>query len=868
MNINFKKYVPDIICIIFFAVISLVYFYPADLDGRRLEQHDNGAGAGLGVEIVDYANRHDGATTRWTNSVFGGMPTYQIAPSYDSSRLLSSVGKVYHLFLPDYVYYIFISMLGFYILLRAFDFKQWMAALGAIIWAFSSYFFIIIAAGHIWKVLTLAFIPPTIAGMVLCYKGKYLKGGIVTAIFAALQILSNHVQMTYYFLFPILFMFIGYLISAIREKQMMRFAKATGTLIVAAALAVCMNLSNLYHTYEYSKDSMRGKSELVKEGKEHDQTDSGLEKSYITQWSYGIGETWTLLIPNFKGGASVPLNQSKTAMDKATPMYEPIYGAFTQYWGEQPGTSGPVYVGAFVLTLFVLSLFIISNRNPLKWALLAATVLSILLAWGKNFMPFTDFFIDNIPMYNKFRTVSSILVIAEFTIPLLAMLALKEFVERVQNDEKRKEAMKYLRLSAIITGGIALIFAVAPSVFTGSCISSNDTRMMEQYVQAGYIPQNEMGNILASMSDMRLAMLQSDAWRSFIIIAIGTLILAFFYSRSKTLKPAYAVCTIIALCLIDMWSVNKRYLNDNMFVYPSGPVAVQKTEADEYILEKDKDKLDYRVLNYTVSTFNDNTTSFYHKSIGGYHAAKLRRYQELIEEHIGKEMQNVYTAMSMAGMDTVKMMSDPTIKYPIFRFEEVNCDSLFPVINMLNTRWFIMGGGKDGNTKLAVFNPCANGNAWFVNNVNYVNNANEEIDALHNINPKHTAVVDKTFSSALNNVKDCPSDSNSTVKLTSYDADALKYEVNSKNGGVVVFSEIYYPGWKATIDGKDAEIGRANYVLRAMYVPAGKHTLEMTFYPTSVSTTETIAYIAMALLLIGVVAGFIKSARKKKETAE
>ena len=461
-----KRLLPDVVAVALFAIISFVYFYPANVEGLVLGQHDHAAGIGAGQEAKEYMER-TGERTRWTNSLFGGMPTYQMSPSYESTNVLSWVERAYRLFIPGYTYYVFIMLLGFYLLLRAFDFRAWMATLGAVLWAFSSYFFIIIAAGHIWKVLTLAYIPATIAGMVLIYRGKWLWGALLTALFVGLQIRSNHVQMTYYFLYPMLFMAIAYGVEAWRSGKLARYWKSSAILLVAGLVGVCTNLSNLYHTYEYSKETMRGKSELVK-ADTGNQTSSGLERDYITAWSYGIGETWTLLVPNTKGGASVPMGRNEKAMQKANPMYRSIFNQMGQYWGEQPGTSGPVYVGAFVVVLFILGLFIV--RGPMKWALLAATVLSILLSWGKNFMGFTDFFLDYVPMYAKFRAVASILVIAEFTIPLLAMLALKEVVQRVkegQQDEPlyckgKLSLMKSLYVSMGLVGGITLLFALMP----------------------------------------------------------------------------------------------------------------------------------------------------------------------------------------------------------------------------------------------------------------------------------------------------------------------------------------------------------------------------------------------------------------------
>lgn len=821
----FKRILPDIIAIVVFAVISFAYFCPAVTEGRILSQHDSVAGIGAGQEGKEYLER-TGERTRWTNSIFGGMPTYQMAPSYDSTDWLKGIENLYHLYLPTYVWYVFVMLLGFYILLRAFNFKVWMAGLGAIVWAFSSYFFIIIAAGHIWKFITLAYIPPTIAGMVLCYRGKYLWGGLVTALFVALQISSNHVQMSYYFLFVMLFMAIAYGVQAYQQKTLATFWKSTGVLVAAGILGICINLSNLYHTYEYSKESMRGKSELVKENSAN-QTGSGLERDYITQWSYGIGETFSLMVPNVKGGASVPLAANEKAMEKANPMYGSIYSQLGQYWGEQPGTSGPVYVGAFVMFLFILGLFIV--KTPMKWALLAATVLSILLSWGKNFMGFTDFFIDYVPMYNKFRAVSSILVIAEFTIPLLAMLALKEVVSTPKLlQERRKDFL----ISFALTGGLALLFALVPRVFFSSYVSTMEMNALQS------IPAEQLVPLLANLEEVRMSLFTSDAWRSFFIILIGAG-LVWAYGMGK-LKQITLIGALAVLCLVDMWDVNKRYLYDEQFVEKQQQTqSFQQTETDKLILQDEA--LDYRVLNLASNTFNENNTAYWHKSVGGYHAAKLRRYQEMIEEHISGEMQGLYQAVADAGGEM-----------------ELLNPADFPVLNMLNTRYFIFP--LQGGQTVPLLNPFARGNAWFVNDVKYVNSANEEIEAIHELDPAHQAVVDKKFQEAIQPIA---SDSTATIQLVAYEPNYLKYEVNSEKGGTVVFSEIYYPGWQSTIDGQPVPHGRANYILRAMNVPAGKHTVEFTFDPASLHTTETIAFVALGLLvLLAVVAGYF--AWKKK----
>ena len=811
---SLKQWLPDIVAVVLFAVISFAYFFPADFEGRILYRHDSSASRGAGQEASEYYQR-TGERSRWTNALFGGMPTYQIAPSYKSTEMLQQAEKAYHLWLPENVWYVFAYLLGFYILLRAFDFRWYLAMLGGIIWAFSSYFFIIIAAGHIWKVIALAYLPPMIAGIVLAYREKYLWGLIVTALFGALEISANHVQMTYYYLFIVLGMVIAFVVDGLLKKQYNHLLKATGACIVAGAIAVAMNLSNLYHTWSYGQESMRGKSELVKQNSAN-QTSSGLERDYITQWSYGIDETWTLLVPNTKGGASVPMARNKTAMKKAAPEYEGIYQQIGQYWGEQPMTMGPVYVGAFVMMLFILGLFIV--KGPMKWALLVVTILSILLSWGRNFMPFTDFFIDYIPMYAKFRTVSSILVIAEFTIPLLAMLALKKIVDEPQ---LLKQQAPWLYTSFALTAGMALLFALAPKMFFSDFISSSESQALSQ------IPAEQLKPLVKNLTDMRIAVFTADCWRSFWIIVIGTAMLL-LYQYNKVRKELM-VGVLTVLCLVDMWQVNKRYLNDEMFVSKTMREApIEKSDAIDHILQ-DK-SLDYRVLNLATSTFNENETSFYLKSIGGYHAAKLRRYQELVDAYIDGEIRGVYSAVANAAGDMT----------------QVNGDSIYPVLNMLNTKYFILP--LQGGQTVPLENPYTYGNAWFVDKVNYVDNANDELAMTGRLPLRHEAVADKKFREQLGD--GIVQDTLSLVTIKAYEPNQLTYEVNSDKGGVVVFSEIYYPGWTATVDGEETELGRVDYVLRALKVKPGKHEVVLSFFPKSIDRTETAAYSAYVVLLL------------------
>lgn len=813
--------------IVLFAVIAFAYFMPADIDGRILYRHDSSAGRGATMELSRY-HEETGEVTRWTNSVFGGMPTYQMAPSYSSDNLLQKAIAAYHLWLPDNVWYVFAYLLGFYILMRAFDFRRSLAVLGSIIWAFSSYFFIIIAAGHLWKVMALAYLPPMIAGVVLAYRGKYWAGLVVTAIFAAFEVKANHVQMTYYYLFVILLMAIAFMIDAIRKKQWAHLGKATAVSMAGAAIGICLNLSNLYHTWQYSQESMRGKSELVKKNSAN-QTNSGLDRDYITQWSYGTGETWTLLVPNAKGGASVPLSQNETAMSKANPEFLTIYQQLGQYWGEQPGTSGPVYVGAFVVALFVFSLFVV--KGPLKWALLIATILSILLSWGKNFMPFTDFFIDHVPMYAKFRTVASILVIAEFTIPLLAMLGLKRIVEEPNLLKTRK-----FYISMGVTAGICLLFALLPTLFFPDFVSQAEREALSQ------LPQEYIAPILSNLTEMRKAVFTADCWRSFWIIAVGVAVLLLY--RAKKLSVPYMVGALAVLCLADMWQVNKRYLHDDMFVEKSvRDTPQEKTTTDELILQ-DK-ALDYRVLNLASNTFNENETSYYHKSIGGYHAAKLRRYQEMIDAYIAPEMQGAMKAIAEANGD----------------MSQVKGDSIYPVLNMLNTRYFIMP--LQGGQTVPLRNTYCYGNAWLVDKVAYVDNANQEIERVGKLDLRHEAVADKKFQSVLG--ESVAQVNTSLVTLREYQPNRLTYDVHSDKGGVVVFSEIYYPGWTATIDGEPAELGRVNYILRALNVKPGSHEVVLDFHPTSVKVTETVAYVSYVALLLIILAGIGMAWRKRKQ---
>ena len=873
MNLNaiLKKVAPDIICVVFFLVLSTVYFLTPMSEGLVLGGHDSVAGVGLAQEQIEYRATHDGETTRWSNAIFSGMPTYQMAPTYGPTDTLGKMEGVYALGTGQWfpaISYLFLYLLGFYILLRAFNFKTYLAALGAVIWAFSSYFLIIIAAGHIWKVMTLAFIPPTIGGLVLCYRRKYLWGGAVMALFTAFQLQANHLQMTYYFLFVMALLVVCYGVSALIRKNFGSWLKSTGVVIVAGLLGIAINLPNLYHTYTYAQESMRGKAELTplpSEKKSAGNATDGLDRDYITNWSYGVDETLTLLIPDYKGGGSTSIldregveqlkgydefyekaGQTQQAFQQqGIQAYPP---GIQQYWGDQPFTVGPVYIGALVCFLFILGIFYV--KGPVKWALVLATLVSFIFAWGKNIPEVTNFIIDHLPMYSKFRTVSSALVIAEFTMPLLAVMCVAEIIKKPELFQLTKwkgtngEAAPLrkrigLPVATVLTLGVCLLLWLAPSAF-GDCISAADAETFKA-MQSGGFPADFVLAYKSALSSMHEAILSADALRSAFIIVLGILLL---WAMAEQKLMDWLVCTLLAvLCLVDLWQIDKRYLNDESFTDPTTQLETFiKTPADEQIL---KDKSYYRVVNLGGgSPFNEttNATSYYHHSIGGYHAAKLHRYQDLIDRRLNAELQQAAGAMNAAEGD----------------MSRVPMDSIAPTLNMLNTKYFIFGSGQHA---IPVLNPRANGNAWFIGNLKFVKNADEEMAAMGKLDTKHEAVADARFQPQL----DGSALDSGRVSLTSYEPNLLKYDVETGKGGVLVFSEIYYPGWTVSIDGKPAELGRVNYVLRALKVPAGKHKVEMEFRPATVSTTSTLGYVALLIVVLLFAAALVMACKRQKE---
>ena len=796
-----------VIAVITFAAISWIYFYPNDVNGDVLQQNDVMQGAANGQETKAMLEQ-TGEKSWWTDALFGGMPTFQISPSYQGTNFLKPAEALYCLYFPTPVSWIFVLMLGFFLLMLAFKVKWYYAVLGAIGYAFSSYFFILMGAGHIWKLMTLAYIPPTLAGIVWCYRGKYLGGAAVAAFFAALQLMSNHVQMTYYSAFIIVALVIAYLVKAIIDKKVGRWCIATASLAVAALLALAANSPNLYLTYKYSQETIRGgHSELTPKGEDAvnaKPTDGGLDKDYITQWSYGKGETFTLLIPNVKGGATIKPEHGDNTMlalsatKKAEKMANTgemsqqdvqILSQFPQYFGDQPMTNGPVYVGALICALFLLGCFIV--KGPTKWALLIVTIISILLSWGHNMMWLTDWMIDHFPMYNKFRTVASILVIAEVAMPILAVLGLRELFTEPDGWRKHKVA---LMASFGLCAAICLLTALFPSIFGHFSAQEH-----EQLVASGQIQQYP--SVDAAIAAVRGAMVSGDAWRSLLVIVLGFIVI-FFYLKGK-LKEMVATLLVAGIVLVDMYAVNKRYIDSDSFTsrYDLPEQEFLQRPADAQILQ-DKD-INYRVMD--VQNFGQAMPSYFHKTIGGYHAAKLSRYNDLINNQIAKNNMQV--------------------------------------MNMLNARYFII------DDQTVQRNPNALGNAWFVDSLTYVNNADEEMAFLDNFNPARSAVADAKFKQQLGEAKAVqPGD---TIYETTYAPNHLTYKSNSANGGLAVFSEIYFPwGWKVSVDGKPVEMGRVNYVLRALQLPAGDHEIDFKYEPDEVNKTQTWATIAVVIIYL------------------
>lgn len=817
---SWKKSLPHLIAIALFLILPIIYFSPI-LENKQLNQHDSMTYIGMSKEVVDYNKKGDDLAL-WTNSMFGGMPSYLIG--LPTKTAITSIYTVSNLFNLRPVNFVFLYLIGFYLTLILFGVSPWLAIVGAFAFGFGSYNFIIIAAGHASKAIAIGYMAPIIAGFFYALKKDKWIGSAVFSLFLALQIYSGHPQITYYTGLIVLIMGIVELYTAFKNKQIPDLMKRGLILAAFALIAVAANTSRLWTTVEYGKYSMRGKSDLT-----NDITNktTGLDRDYATHWSYGIGETMTLLIPNFSGGSSsVGFSEDsetgKILKSNNVPNANTLVKQLPGYWGDQPGTSGPVYFGAIVCFLFILGLFLV--QGPIRVWIVVATLLSIALAWGHNFMPLTNLFLDYFPGYNKFRTVTMILVIAGFTFPLYAMLTLQKIAD---GGISTKSLLKPLAWSVGLTAGISLIFALLPGI-SGSFVSAADGQFPEW--------------LHKSLISDRQSLLQTDALRSaiFILLAAGLI----WAMAAKKLKVNTAILILGVLILVDMWGVDKRYLNDGNFVSDrEAKNPIKATTADLDIL-KDK-SIDYRVLNMGVSTFNDVSTSYFHKSIGGYHGAKMRRYQELIDFQISNEM-------ALLGERFGKIKTESGV------------DSLFlglNALNMLNTKYVIY------NPEAApILNKRALGSVWLVDKYKIVDNADQEIAAVKMIDPAKEVVVDKKFQDQLTGVT-LSNDSSAKISLTAYSPNIMTYHYQGNGNQLAVFSAIYYPkGWNAYIDGKVVPHFQANYLLRSMVLPKGNYDITFKFEPKSFLIGQKISYWSSLILLLLIASIFVKKyfIREKK----
>lgn len=822
-QIDFKKLIPYVTAIVIFLLVTFIYFNPI-FKGKVIYQSDIASYKGMSKEIADY-RAQTGEEALWTNSMFGGMPAYQISVRY-TENLLEWVHKVLQFGIPRPAGTVMLYLLGFFLLLLVLGVNPWVSIIGAIAFGFSSYFIIIFDPGHNTKAIAIAYMAPVLTGIILAFRGKLFWGALLTAIFLGLEIKANHLQITYYLLLIVIIYGIYELIHAVKQKELISFSKKIGVLLIAVVFAVLANITSLWTTYEYSKETIRGKSELTIN--QANQT-SGLDKDYATQWSYGIAETFSLMIPNIKGGSSGSLANESKALDEVDRGLRNTVSQQSKYWGDQPGISGPVYVGAIIVFFFILGMFILKGR--FKWVLFTATLLSISLAWGKNFMPLTDFFLDYFPLYNKFRAVSMTLVIAEFCIPIIAILAINELIKK---PELLKEKMNYFWVATGLTGGLSILFYLLPTTFF-SFFSQLELNALDQYKNEANFNQIQL--IFGGMETARLSIFKADVMRSIIFIGLGIIVTWLFINRK--LKANYFILLIGLFIAIDLISVCYRYVNNDDYVRKSRmEKPVQMSAADQQI-HQDK-SLDYRVLNLSGDSFQEAFTSYYHKSTGGYHGAKLRRYQELITHHMRIELEQLIGVLSKASTQEAVNGALQNLKS----------------INMLNTKYLILDPSR-----APLLNPYASGNVWFVKDVVWVEDANEEIKVLSQYDLKTSAIIDKRFKNQFS-FSTLESDSLASIQLTSYEPNYLTYQSSSSTSQLAVFSEIYYQkGWNAYIDGEKVPHARANYVLRALEIPSGSHVIEFKFEPSSYFIGKKISLFSsllMILLLLGAVGFEVK----------
>ena len=807
-----KPYLPHLLAIVAFLAVTMIYFSPL-FAGKQLKQSDISNWEGMSKAIDDFrAKYHE--EPLWTNAMFGGMPAYQISVIYPAN-LIQYINKVIWLGLPSPANLLWNLMIGFYFLLIVLKIDQRVAILGSVGFALSSYFLIYIETGHNTQAHAIAYMAPVIAGIIMTYRGRWLLGTAITGLMLALELYANHLQITYYLIMIIVLMGIAELIRAYREKKLPYFFKATASLVVVALIAGCTNMTNLLATQEYGKYSTRGPSELTSD---RENKTTGLDRDYVTGWSYGVGESFTLFIPNFKGGVSEPIAKSnKDALKDVDQNFKQNIGQFGAYYGDLPFTGGPSYVGAIICLLFVIGLFIIKGET--KWWILAATLLGLMLSWGKHFMGFTNFFLDHVPGYDKFRTVSMTLTIVEFCMPLMAALALDKIV---REKEWVKQNIKKLYYGGGIVLGISLLILIAPSAFTSFYTQEEYDQVLES-VKGQKVSQDVLDGFFSSLETARKSIMSADALRTFLLVVLASGLL-YGFTKYK-FRADYLIWSLAVIIFLDMWIVDKRYLSaDDYARKTANHAAFPMTPADEMIL---RDTGSYRVLNLAANTFNDASTSYYHQSIGGYHGAKLKRYKEMIDYTLTPEMASIKSALQQRDSSVA------------------NVPYVQRTVNMMNTKYLIVN--PDGPPML---NRGALGNAWFVREVKMVPNADSEIAALRSFDPSTTALVDERYKDQLAGFT--PSmDSAAHIALQTFRLNDLVYQSDASTPQVAVFSEIYYDkGWNVYVDGQKADYFRVNYVLRGMKLPAGKHSIEWKFEPSVYATGERVSLASSAILLL------------------
>ncbi len=792
MKISFNKILPHLIAITVFLGITIIFFHPVVFGGKVMTQNDIIQGVSSAQEVSDF-RKETGKEALWTNSMFGGMPAYFVS-TYWSGDLLRHVLELMSLYLPSPARYTFLAMLCFYLMLLAYQVNPYLALTGAIAYALNSFFIVSIEAGHNWKVSAMAFMPFVITGILLIVRNKILIGISTTAAALALVIRSNHMQITYYLFLILVIFWIVYLIEAIRNKTLPAFAKTTAFIALAGILGISANLGKVWVAAEYSPYSIRGKKELNSSSKESSL--GGLEKDYAFAWSNGVMETFTFMIPYFYGGSSHENVGMKSTfaeeLKKAGADRNQIKNfskAVPTYWGDQPFTSGPIYVGILVIFFFILALFIV--KGSLKWWLVSAIILGFMLSWGKNFEAFNYFMFDHFPLYNKFRTVSMTLVIPLLCIPLFGFIGLSEFL--------KKPDMKILIKSGAITLGILVLLLLFSSMMKFN--APNDTALGHQVVIDAVVKQ-------------RISMFKGSAFRSIFLVLLAVVTIYFFIRKKIGYTTTFV--SLGVLVFFDLFTIGKNYIDSSKFSDQKNIQSFQADEADKKMIQ---DVSHHRVVNLTKNVFNDATTSYYHSSIGGYHGAKLRRYQDLIEYHLGAELQDAVAQIRNKALDF----------------------SGSPVMNMLNTKYI-----KVGNTSNAVINnTSALGNAWFVEKVYRVNSADEAIQAIGEKDLSKTAISEK---------KDQEGYVVGTIKLEEYTPNFLKYSSSNSGDGFAVFSEVYYPkGWNATIDGEPIPIERVNYILRGINIPSGNHTIEFSFRPNSYYIGNAVMWVGSIIVILLIV---------------